>query len=110
LLIFNTEEDGNIISIMLPPSQHQCTVTVTKGHQATNHVCITKNPTAGLPALIFLSQLSTDPNIIAENTSPSSDIMKLGDKIKTQEVDDDELNICTPVAQALTPLPHYDFP
>jgi hypothetical protein len=99
LLIFNTEEDGNNISITLPPSQHRRTVTVTKGHQAANHVCIIEDPTTGPPALVFLSQLSTGPDIIAENTSPSSDIMKPDDEIKTQEADDDELNVRTPVAQ-----------
>jgi len=98
-LIFCTGEDGDIISLTLPPSQYIRTVTVTKGVQTPNHVRVTENPPAGPPVLVFLSRLSARGDMIAGNASPTNDIVNPGSKPSTQEVDDKVSNIPTLMAQ-----------
>ena len=53
--LFCVIKDGDVVSIILPPSQYSRTVTVTKGPQTTHHVCVTENLPFG-PAITRLSQ------------------------------------------------------
>ena len=71
-LLFCVGEDRDVIFITLLPLQYSRTVTVIKGPQTTNRVCITENPPSGPSALICLSQqLLTHPNTSLINASPT---------------------------------------
>jgi hypothetical protein len=69
---FCVGDDGDVVSITLPPSRNSRTVTVTRGTQTTNRVCVTENLPSGPPALICLSQqIPTCSNTSAINISPA---------------------------------------
>ena len=81
---FFVEEDRDVISITLPPSQYSRTVTITKGSQTTNNVCITENLPFG-PAFICLSQqLPTCPNTNTINASPTGATSSLCNECSTR--------------------------
>jgi hypothetical protein len=60
------EEDGNIISVTLPPSQHSWTVIVTRGI-ISNNVCVAENKPTGPSTTIYSSPLSTRANMSSSN-------------------------------------------
>lgn len=78
LLIFSTEEDGDIVSVTLPPSNHTRTVVITRSRPFSDHVSILENQPIGPPTLIYLSRLSAPPSDV--NVSTTDDITVPNDK------------------------------
>jgi hypothetical protein len=76
---FCAGEDGDIVSVTLPPSQYSRTVVVTRGLHTPNHVRVTENPPTGPPALIYMSRLSVGPGTDVGNTSSISYIASSND-------------------------------
>jgi hypothetical protein len=68
--MFCAEEDGDIVSVTLLPSQYSRTIIVTRGLQT--QVRVMENPPTGPLALIFLSQLSRGADRNAGNSSFTS--------------------------------------
>jgi hypothetical protein len=69
LLIFCTEEDEDIVSVTLPPSNHSRTVVITRSRLGSDHVRILENQPTGPPMLIHLSQLSAPPADVNVSTT-----------------------------------------
>jgi hypothetical protein len=87
--IFFVEEDGDVVSISLPPSQYSRTVTVSKGPQTTSNVCVTENLPFG-PAFICLSQQHpTRPNTSMINASPAGATASLSNERSTRTTSPD---------------------
>ena len=100
-LTFCTADDGDIISISLPPSERGWTVVISKGVHSSSQIRVTENRPGESPAL----QLSMRTNIFSTDDA-RCDVEAINVGVKTLDLGS-EGRVSIPKSQSLEPPPSH---